>query len=208
MPKLTLDQLQIEVHEWAIENFGDVTSDNSFFGMVEELGELSRAILKQRQGIKGTYEEHEADKRDAIGDILIFMADFCTRQNISIQECLEEAWSKVKLRDWKNDPKKGKGESEGKGEAKAKVEGKGSKLIEPEKVTFTLEDPPFVPIPPPDELPRTVDAYGVVYDERGEAIGKIESSIVPLEWNTDGVDYTPDEDDLEAERLANEQNSH
>lgn len=68
-------------------------------GVAEEVGELSHAHLKQHQGIR-LEEDHEAKARDAVGDILIYLADYCNAREFSLQDCLDKAWDEVKQRDW------------------------------------------------------------------------------------------------------------
>src|SRR5688572_17945800 len=51
---------QKEVVAWGKRNFGEQPAHRFLLGMLEELGELSHAHLKQEQGIRGTNEEHEA----------------------------------------------------------------------------------------------------------------------------------------------------
>jgi hypothetical protein len=51
---------QKEVSDWAEYNFGaDRPYTQPLMGLAEELGELNHALLKQEQGIRGTYEDHE-----------------------------------------------------------------------------------------------------------------------------------------------------
>lgn len=104
---LDFDWLQLEVGEWSRKNFPNNRQDNPFYGVVEEVGELAHALLKQDQGIRGTFEEHTNDAKDAVGDILVYLADFCERRNWSMQEIVEEVWGKVKQRDWTKNQKDG-----------------------------------------------------------------------------------------------------
>lgn len=100
-----LRTLQNEVSKWADHNFGD--KRDPFLGVVEEVGELSHAILKRKQGIRGTKEEHEEAIIDAVGDIVIFLADFCATQKIDFALSVALTWDKVKKRDWKKYPVNG-----------------------------------------------------------------------------------------------------
>jgi NTP pyrophosphatase (non-canonical NTP hydrolase) len=103
-PKMTFATLQRENNEWANRNFGPGNGDNraihSFLGVVEEAGELAHALLKQYQGIRGTYKEHEEAAKDAVGDLVIYLADLCSRKGWSFQDIVEETWAQVKMRDW------------------------------------------------------------------------------------------------------------
>ena len=78
--------------------------------MVEELGELSHALLKQKQCIRGDFQEHEDNIKDSIGDLIIFCSDFCEARGFSFQKIVEDTWNKVKIRDWRKFPKNGKNE--------------------------------------------------------------------------------------------------
>ena len=112
---MNMQRLQSEQRAWAEKNFPNSTCSDSFEGIVEEVGELSHARLKMRQGIRGTKVEHEAAEQDAIGDIVIYIADYCNRRGISLDTCVETAWDTVKKRDWRKnkgngidpDPKRG-----------------------------------------------------------------------------------------------------
>lgn len=97
--------LQLEVREWAEKNFPAAEPWEPLVGAMEELGELSHAHLKEHQGIRTG--ENEA-KEDAIADIIIYLADYCWRNHISMAASVYETWQKVKKRDWKNNPKTGK----------------------------------------------------------------------------------------------------
>jgi len=107
LTKLNFNKLQQEVGEWSRKNFPNNTPNNPFLGMVEEVGELAHALLKADQGIRGTAAEHEEAAMDAVGDILVFMADFCERKGWSMQEIIEEVWDRVKHRDWTKNKKDG-----------------------------------------------------------------------------------------------------
>lgn len=65
-----------ERNEWVAHNFPQSKLPNpqeSILGVIEELGELSHAHLKELQGIRGTNEEHQANAKDAIGDITVYL---------------------------------------------------------------------------------------------------------------------------------------
>jgi NTP pyrophosphatase (non-canonical NTP hydrolase) len=110
---LTFKTLQDEVAEWTTSNFantkfgprGDI---HPFMGVVEEVGELSHALLKSEQGIRGTQEEHEAAAKDAVGDIYVYLADLCGRKGWDSQAIIEEVWAKVvQKRNWNANPQTG-----------------------------------------------------------------------------------------------------
>jgi NTP pyrophosphatase (non-canonical NTP hydrolase) len=101
MPDLTFRQLQEENAAWAARNFGPANyPERSLLGVVEEVGELAHAVLKGLQGIRGSQQEHQLAAKDAVGDVVIYLADFCTRSGFDFGECVQEAWDEVKARDW------------------------------------------------------------------------------------------------------------
>ena len=77
---------------------------HSFLGVVEEVGELAHANLKDIQGIRGDPDEHIARKRDAVADTLIFLLDYCTKEGFDLELLIAQTWPKVKARDWKQYP--------------------------------------------------------------------------------------------------------
>jgi NTP pyrophosphatase (non-canonical NTP hydrolase) len=97
--------LQLQVAEWSRRNFGPGTpmGYSALLGVVEEVGELSHSHLKQLQGIRGTATEHEKAGQDAVGDILIYLADYCTQRGWDLQGIIEEVWGRVGKRDWHKD---------------------------------------------------------------------------------------------------------
>lgn len=105
--ELDLDDLQAEVFAWQTKNFGEQPSENSLLGTVEEVGELCHAVLKQRQGIRGTAEEHVAAAKDSIGDLMIFLLNYCSARGWSLARIVHETWSEVSERDWIKFPKDG-----------------------------------------------------------------------------------------------------
>lgn len=94
-----LKKIQKEQVEWAKSNFGDKPSWMPLLGAMEELGELSHAHLKNEQKIRMN-EPHFENKKDAVADIIIYLCDYCTSQNIDIQSVLQDTWDNVKKRNW------------------------------------------------------------------------------------------------------------
>jgi len=104
--KLTLHSLQEQQKPWVKHNFGERPTVWPLLGLVEELGELCHAVLKDWQGIR-TNEDHTAAAKDAIGDLVIFLSDYCSSRCFDLQQIVEDTWAKVQKRDWKADPKNG-----------------------------------------------------------------------------------------------------
>ncbi len=109
---MNLTELQREVQDWCDYNFGDERglqiSKDPLIGVMEELGELAHSVLKQSQGIRGTDSQHEADGKDAVGDLIIYLASFCARRDWNIADCVGNAWDVVKLRNWRENAVDGK----------------------------------------------------------------------------------------------------
>lgn len=101
---MNLKTLQVENKAWAEYNFPGYEDYYPLLGIFEECGELAHAMLKIKQGIRGTKEDHEAKAKDAIGDIVIFLACYCNAMGFDLQECVEQAWAQVKKRDWRKNP--------------------------------------------------------------------------------------------------------
>lgn len=104
MSDLTLRQLQEEQRPWQKHNFPTRKPYFPLLGVVEEIGELAHAHLKAEQGIRGTKEELDAKAKDAVGDAIVFLTDYCSACGYDIQEIIEEVWAEVKQRDWKANP--------------------------------------------------------------------------------------------------------
>jgi len=105
---VNLRDLQKEVGEWSRQNFPNNKSYHPLLGVVEEVGELSHAHLKSEQGIRGTKVEHITAKIDAIGDIIIYLCDYCERNGLVLDACIGATWEEVKKRNWKKNNKDGK----------------------------------------------------------------------------------------------------
>jgi NTP pyrophosphatase (non-canonical NTP hydrolase) len=73
---LNWKQLIRERDEWVAHNFPDnhyPPPEESLIGCIEEVGELAHAQLKEVQNIRGTKEEHIANGKDAIGDLIVYL---------------------------------------------------------------------------------------------------------------------------------------
>lgn len=96
---LTFKMLQEQQAKWKKKNFPNSLPYQSLLGLLEELGELSHAHLKSEQGIR-TDENHQAMKEDAVADIAIYLAGYCTDNGIDLEKCVKQTWSQVKKRNW------------------------------------------------------------------------------------------------------------
>lgn len=105
---MDLARLQNEHRIWVEKNFPDQKRWEPLLGLQEEVGELSHAFLKFHQGIRG-YDEKRftLEGGDAIGDIVIYLASFCTANNFDLPGCVDLTWHRVQNRDWVSDPERG-----------------------------------------------------------------------------------------------------
>lgn len=121
-----LDDIQKELAVWAQKNFGKQrTDDLRLIGATEELGELvtqqleqlvpllhvvrelgilSHHHLKEKCGIRGTSEFHREKSKDAVGDVIIFLMDYCELHGWSLWNIINETWDEVRQRNWIDDP--------------------------------------------------------------------------------------------------------
>jgi NTP pyrophosphatase (non-canonical NTP hydrolase) len=104
---MNLTDLQIEVAAWQTRQPWEQNANDPLLGLIEEVGELSHAHLKMKQGIRGTKEEHQEAKEDAVGDILIYLADYCNKNQINMNQSMVFTWAKVSERNWTKFPKNG-----------------------------------------------------------------------------------------------------
>jgi len=79
-----MDTFQSEVSEWSLKHFKPNASDK-LLGVVEEVGELIEAIDKYTSR-EVRWEEVEDDVRDSFGDIMVFLADYCTVRGWGLKE--------------------------------------------------------------------------------------------------------------------------
>src|SRR5215510_13386187 len=97
---MNLDTLQSDVKEWSSRNFPNNQPYHPLLGALEELGELAHAHLKEEQGIRGSALSHHMAKVDAVGDVIIYLTDYCWRNGINISDAVTLTWHEVSKRDW------------------------------------------------------------------------------------------------------------
>jgi NTP pyrophosphatase (non-canonical NTP hydrolase) len=103
----SLRLIQVERDHWVAHNFPNDRIEDSFMGMVEEMGELAHHLLKSKQGIRGGDVDHEAEIRDACADLVIFMLGIASHKGFDLMDAILEAWDEVRHRDWIKYPKNG-----------------------------------------------------------------------------------------------------
>lgn len=131
---MNLTTFQRQVKQWRTVNFGDGPAVHPLLGVVEELGELvdaflllpspwrgassvlrlagavgrlAHATLKTEQGIRGSAQKHELAAKDAVGDLLVYLADLCGRRGWDMEKILDDTWAQVSRRDWRKNPAEG-----------------------------------------------------------------------------------------------------
>lgn len=104
---MSIREIQAEHAAWSKKNFPNAEPWMPILGVIEEVGELAHAYLKRAQGIRGTQEQHTENMQDAVGDVVIFLMDFCTRHGFDLEEIIETTWEEVKQRDWEKNPENG-----------------------------------------------------------------------------------------------------
>jgi NTP pyrophosphatase (non-canonical NTP hydrolase) len=92
-------RIQDEQKKWQEYNFPGSGANEAFKGIVEEIGELAHADLKETQGIR-VDEDHIENAKDAIGDIVIYLMSYCNYRGFDLQSIIKDTWEDVKERDW------------------------------------------------------------------------------------------------------------
>lgn len=101
-----LKKLQEEHKPWSDYNFGEQPAWVSLMGVVEEVGELCHSELKTYQNIRNN-ENHKEKAKDAVADIVIFLANYCNVKGFDFEQIVKQTWEQVKQRDWKKHPDTG-----------------------------------------------------------------------------------------------------
>lgn len=79
------NDLQNEVGEWSEKNFPGQPTVNPFIGSGEEVGELAQCLDLD--------SEPSSEELDAVGDTLVYLADFCAKRGIDYQSAYESSKS-------------------------------------------------------------------------------------------------------------------
>lgn len=104
--KVDITQVQHEQQIWSNKNGLSQKGYQMILGLIEELGELSHAHLKHEQNIRkmGDRKASEAAKKDAVGDIFIFLLGYCNTQGFNLEAIIKDTWEQVSKRNWKEKP--------------------------------------------------------------------------------------------------------
>lgn len=121
-----LDKIQSDISVWRSKNFGMESKSfvnlatmledpnnammiTQVMGASEEVGELSHAVLKRMQGIRGMddFDEFRKEAVDAVGDIIIYLMGFCDTICYNMSDIVEKVSEDVLEREWNNNKKNG-----------------------------------------------------------------------------------------------------
>ena len=102
---MNMKTLGKEIKDWAIKQFGEEDAESMFFAsLVEEIGELSHALLKKKQKIRYTEEEVDQKIRQEIADVCIALMGLASKLDVDLEQAVLDKWNEVKTRDWKQNP--------------------------------------------------------------------------------------------------------
>ena len=109
MGKISLRTMQKLHNQWSLKNFGICSSGQMLIGVMEEVGELAHSHLKYEQNIRGTSTKHIADAKDAVGDIVMYLIDYCNKRGFDFEKIIQDTWKEISKRDWEKNPETGEG---------------------------------------------------------------------------------------------------
>ena len=95
---VNLVKMQDEQIAWSLRNFGQQPPHRPMLGIVEELCELEEALLMGEDHIGGV-EEYKKDVLDAVGDVGIYMLDYCGKRGWS----MDALWQARACPEWLED---------------------------------------------------------------------------------------------------------
>lgn len=103
-----MSALQVRLFRWQSRNFGVPSRFQILAGVMEEVGELSHALLKNAQGIRGMSDDDaRVAAGDAIADAVVYLIQLCTALRIDFGVLIWRVAETVLGRDWVADPEKG-----------------------------------------------------------------------------------------------------
>ncbi|OON87618.1 hypothetical protein BXO88_02775 [Oribacterium sp. C9] len=86
---MRLNEYQVEAGK-SIDRyfFNNAMEDHALHGMATELGKLNALCLREQQG---TNENQEQIKRNRMGDMFWYFAEYCTAHNWSMDDIAQES---------------------------------------------------------------------------------------------------------------------
>lgn len=95
---------QSDVTDWQRANFNQLGVAWTTLGLVEEVGELARALLKREEGIRGSYDEWSEEVRKELGDIFIKLLDVAQTLDYDLPTVAMLRWMVVRERNFRANP--------------------------------------------------------------------------------------------------------
>jgi NTP pyrophosphatase (non-canonical NTP hydrolase) len=91
---------QAEVAAWNKRNFGpEVPLEHQVLVLAEEVGELSRAVVKRAQGIRGSHAHWSEQIRAEAADVLITLLSIAETEGFDLHQAAAAKWGEVTSRD-------------------------------------------------------------------------------------------------------------
>lgn len=103
LPNKDITEFQKEIGQWVDHNFGTEDRVVGVTAVVEEAGELTRAVRKQAQKIRGTYQEWDDEIRKEAGDVFIALCQAAHTCGFDLYEEIVKRWNDVSKRDFVKD---------------------------------------------------------------------------------------------------------
>jgi len=95
----TINEYQAEIGPWADHNFPNDQRHDVALGLVEEVGELCRATLKQAQNVRGSYSQWEDEIKHELGDVFIKLCHVASVYGYDLDTLVRLRWDIVQLRE-------------------------------------------------------------------------------------------------------------
>lgn len=89
---------QTEIATWSAISYPALSDGEEVLGIVEEVGELARAVNKRSQGVRGNAEKWTAEIEKELGDIFIKTADVADRLGFTWAALARKRWATVSKR--------------------------------------------------------------------------------------------------------------
>lgn len=103
---IDLNGYQRQINEWQDRNFGPQTTETMVLGMMEEIGEVARYLVKRRNRIRSEVSQPGTVPHE-IGDVIVFALQVLTNEGWEAERVLGETFERVLARDWKLNPENG-----------------------------------------------------------------------------------------------------
>lgn len=101
---MTSDHTNDAIAEWCAKNFPNASRVDSTLGLAEETGEVCRAVLKQAQRLRGTFEDWDEEIKKELGDVYIKLVQISSLCGWDLNDLVLDRWDTIKRRNWIKDP--------------------------------------------------------------------------------------------------------